>query len=211
MMSRLGVFGGMFDPVHKGHLEAAKYAKELLRLDCVKLIPCNVPNHRKSAYSSGVHRLAMLELVTKNELGIEVDDIELRRTSVSYSLETVKLIKENTVFDSIVFIMGMDSFNSITNWFHWEELFSICSFLVLGRSGASVNAAVSDRIQLKKRITNDVSEFFQKPAGRVLMAGKFNIDLSSTSVRAMLNANESLENCLNREVFEYINEEKLYR
>ena len=211
MMSRLGVFGGMFDPVHRGHLEAARYAKELLHLDCVKLIPCNIPNHRTSAYSSGTHRLAMLELATKNEFGIEVDDIELRKTSVSYSVETVKVMKESAVADSIVFILGMDSFNSITSWFDWETLFSICSFLVLGRSGAPISEAVYEKIQLKKRFTNNVSEFFKRPAGRVLMADSFDIDLSSTSVRTMLSANASLGSCLNREVFKYINEKKLYR
>ena len=161
MMSRLGVLGGMFDPVHKGHLEAARYAKELLHLDCVKLIPCNIPNHRTSAYSSGTHRLAMLELATKNEFGIEVDDIELRKASVSYTVETVKVMKENAVADSIVFILGMDSFNSITSWFDWKELFSICSLLVLGRSGSSVSETVSNKIQLKKRFTSDVSDFFK--------------------------------------------------
>ena len=211
MMSRLGVLGGMFDPVHKGHLEAARYAKELLHLDCVKLIPCNIPNHRTSAYSSGTHRLAMLELATKNEFGIEVDDIELRKASVSYTVETVKVMKENAVADSIVFILGMDSFNSITSWFDWKELFSICSLLVLGRSGSSVSETVSNKIQLKKRFTSDVSDFFQEPAGRVFMACEFNIDMSSTSVRVMLNANASLDTCLNNEVFKYINDKKLYR
>ena len=211
MISRLGVFGGMFDPVHKGHLEAARYAKQLLHLDCVKLVPCNIPNHRTPANCSGTHRLAMLELVTKNELGIEVDDIELSKASVSYSVETVKVMKENAMADSIVFILGMDSFNSITSWFAWEELFSICSFLVLGRSGASVDEAVSDLVQLQKRSTDTVSEFLRKPAGRVLMARKFDIDLSSTSVRAMLSANESPGSCLNREVFDYINDKNLYK
>ena len=201
----------MFDPVHKGHLEAARYAKELLHLDCVKLIPCNIPNHRTSAYSSGTHRLAMLELATKNEFGIEVDDIELRKAAVSYTVETVKVMKENAVADSIVFILGMDSFNSITSWFDWKELFSICSLLVLGRSGSSVSETVSNKIQLKKRFTNDVSDFFRESAGRVFMASEFNIDMSSTSVRMMLNANASLDNCLNNEVFKYINDKKLYR
>ena len=79
-------------------------------------------------------------------------------------------MKENAVADSIVFILGMDSFNSITSWFDWKELFSICSLLVLGRSGSSVSETVSNKIQLKKRFTNDVSDFFQEPAGRVFMA-----------------------------------------
>ena len=211
MMSRLGIFGGMFDPVHEGHLEAARYAKELLRLDCVKLIPCNIPNHRTPAYCSAAHRLAMLELVTKNELGIEVDDTELRKASVSYSLETVKVMRANTVANSIVFILGMDSFNSIISWFDWEELFSICSFFVLGRSEARVNREVSQAIGLSERVTNDVAKFFQSNSGKLFVADEFDFDLASTEVRLKLKRNLSVGESLDERVFQYIQKENLYQ
>ena len=211
MMSRLGIFGGMFDPVHEGHLEAARYAKELLHLDCVKLIPCNIPNHRTPAYCSAAHRLAMLELVTKNEFGIEVDDTELRKASVSYSVETVKVMRANTVADSIVFILGMDSFNSIISWFDWEELFSICSFFVLGRSEARVNREVSQAIGLSERVTNDVAEFFQSNPGKIFVADEFDFDLSSTEVRMKLKRNLSVGESLDERVFQYIQKENLYQ
>ena len=137
MIARLGVFGGMFDPVHNGHIEAARYAKELLSLDLVNLIPCNIPNHKSQSHAPAKHRLAMLEAAIRDETGIEVDDIELRRSSVSYSAETLKSIKAQKLAHNITFILGIDSFNSITDWFDWERLFSLCSFLVLGRSGLS--------------------------------------------------------------------------
>ena len=211
MMSRLGIFGGMFDPVHEGHLEAARYAKELLRLDCVKLIPCNIPNHRTSAYSSGAHRLAMLELATKNEFGIEVDDTELRKASVSYSLETVKVMRANTVANSIVFILGMDSFNSIISWFDWEELFSICSFFVLGRAEAWGNREGSQAIGLSERLTNDVAKFFQSNSGKIFVADEFDFDLSSTEIRLKLKSNLSVGESLDERVFQYIQKENLYQ
>ena len=93
MIAKLGVLGGMFDPVHNGHIDAARYAKDLLSLDLVNLIPCNIPNHKVQSYAPAEDRLAMIELAIRDESGIEVDDIELQRPSVSYSVETLKTIK----------------------------------------------------------------------------------------------------------------------
>ena len=65
MISRLGILGGMFDPVHNGHLEAARYAVQKLQLDLLRLIPCYLPNHRDPAVSDANHRLRMLALATE--------------------------------------------------------------------------------------------------------------------------------------------------
>ena len=210
MISRLGVFGGMFDPVHNGHIEAARYAKDLLSLDLVKLIPCNIPNHKMRSHASAEHRLALLEIAIEDESGIEVDDIELQKSSVSYSVKTLRAIKAQKLARSITFILGMDSFNSITSWFDWEELFSICSFFVLGRSGLSVDREISESMQLGKRLTDNIPEFYSESAGKVFIASNFSIDLSSTSVRAKLNADLGMDNCLKREVFDYIADKNLY-
>tara|TARA_Y100001960_G_scaffold315233_1_gene380446 strand:+ start:463 stop:1095 length:633 start_codon:yes stop_codon:yes gene_type:complete len=210
MIAKLGVLGGMFDPVHNGHIDAARYAKELLSLDLVNLIPCNVPNHKVQSYAPAEDRLAMIKLAVRDESGIEVDDIELQRPSVSYSVETLKTIKAQKLAHNITFILGMDSFNSITDWFNWEELFALCSFLVLGRSGLSVDKKIAEKVQLKTRLAQSIPEFFREATGKVFIASNFNIDLSSTSVRAMLGANLGIEGCLKREIFEYIKDKNLY-
>ena len=210
MIAKLGVLGGMFDPVHNGHIDAARYAKDLLSLNLVKLIPCNIPNHKVQSYAPAEDRLAMIELAIRDESGIEVDDIELQRPSVSYSVETLKTIKAQKLAHNITFILGMDSFNSITDWFNWEELFALCSFLVLGRSGLSVDKKIAEKVQLKTRLAQSIPEFFCEATGKVFIASNFNIDLSSTSVRAMLSANLGIEGCLKQEIFEYIKDKNLY-
>ena len=90
MKSRLGVLGGMFDPIHNGHVEAARFACQLLSLDLVKMIPCHIPNHRDSAVSNTTHRLNMLRLAIGSDGRLEPDDIELRKNRVSYSVETMR-------------------------------------------------------------------------------------------------------------------------
>ena len=210
MIARLGVFGGMFDPVHNGHIDAARYAKNLLSLDLVNLIPCNIPNHKAQSHAPAEHRLAMLDIAIIDESGIEVDDIELRIPSVSYSVETLRRIKAQQLAYNVTFILGIDSFNSITDWFDWEELFSLCSFLVLGRSGLSVDEKTAERVLLKTRLAQSVPEFYREATGKVFIASNFNIDLSSTAVRAMISANLGVEGCLKREIFEYIKDKNLY-
>ena len=80
------------------------------------------------SYAPAEDRLAMIELAIRDESGIEVDDIELQRPSVSYSVETLKTIKAQKLAHNITFILGMDSFNSITDWFNWEELLHFVVF-----------------------------------------------------------------------------------
>ena len=174
MIAKLGVLGGMFDPVHNGHIDAARYAKDLLSLDLVNLIPCNIPNHKVQSYAPAEDRLAMIELAIRDESGIEVDDIELQRPSVSYSVETLKTIKAQKLAHNITFILGIDSFNSITDWFNWEELFALCSFLVLGRSGLSVDKKIAEKVQLKTRLAQSIPEFFCEATGKVFIACNFN-------------------------------------
>ena len=105
----------------------------------------------------------------------------------------------------------MDSFNSIISWFDWEELFSICSFFVLGRSEARVNREVSQAIGLKERVTNDVAKFFQSNSGKIFVADEFDFDLSSTEVRLKLKRNLSVGESLDERVFQYIQKENLYQ
>ena len=81
---------------------------------------------------------------------------------------------------------------------------------MLGRSGLSVDKKIAEKVQLKTRLAQSIPEFFREATGKVFIASNFNIDLSSTSVRAMLSTNLGIEGCLKREIFEYIKDKNLY-
>lgn len=211
MMSRLGLLGGMFDPVHKAHVGAARFALELLQLDCVKMLPCKKPNHRESSLASAEHRLAMLRLALESQRQIEADPLELNREGVSYSIDTVAYFRELLGDTQIVFILGVDAMNALPRWHQWQAMFECCHFLVLGRGHEQIDSATSEAIGFSRRAVSHPTELFEEPHGRIFLAGEFDFDGSSSEVRELIAAGRSTSNLLEVGVAAYIKEHGLYR
>ena len=210
MMSHIGVLGGMFDPIHNGHVEVAKFASESLSLEMTKLIPCSIPNHRAEAVSSADHRVAMLELAIKDYENLSIDPIEVYKDGISYSVDTLLELKAQNPESGIVFILGMDAFNNLNRWHKWEQLLQLCSLFVLARSGENVNYGIATEIDLLNRKVDSGETLLQKEAGSVFISEEFNYELSSTTVRSKLLLGEDLSQELNEKVYSYIKKHNLY-
>lgn len=210
MMSRLGLLGGMFDPVHRAHVGAARFALQLLQLDCVKMLPCNKPNHRESSTASAEHRLAMLRLALESEKQIEADPLELNRGGVSYSVDTVAHFRELFGDAQIVFILGVDAMNALPRWHRWQEMFEYCHFLVLGRAQEQIDSVTGEAIGLSRRAVTSPIELFEESRGRIFFAREFDFDGSSSEVRELLAAGRSTSKLLEDGVAAYIKEHGLY-
>ena len=210
MMSRLGVLGGMFDPVHKGHVAAANHAADLLQLDLVKMVPCKQPNHRAEAIANSAHRLAMLEIAIEGKLKLEVDDCEVAREGISYSADTIRHFRDAKVAEKIVFILGMDALNSINRWHAWQSLFANAHFLVLARRQETLNTDTATAINFGDRRASSPEQLFEGEAGRIYISNDFSSPASSTAVRADLRENSQKSQLLNQSVLNYINENQLY-
>jgi len=210
MISRLGILGGMFDPVHNGHLEAARFAVQKLQLDQLRMIPCHLPNHRDSAVSDTAHRLSMLELATAQEPAIEVDPIEINRNRISYTVDTLTEMLRIHTRASLVFVLGVDSFNTLPQWHHWSKLFDLCHFMVLARPGSTLAPALGDVIDVGKRMVAAEEELFRCKSGNIYLATDFENDISSTEIRNTLTAHEDVSALLPREVIDYIRDYGLY-
>ena len=210
MKSRLGIFGGMFDPVHHGHIQAARFALETLSLDALKMIPCNEPNHKDSLSASAMHRMAMLELALRDESSITPDDCEIRRGGISYASDTVGAFAEAGCWQHRIFVMGMDAFNGLLGWHDWQSFLESCHILVLGRSGQRVDELVAAELDLDRRQVTEPHELFEQSVGKVHLARLFDVELSSTQVRSLLGKDGHVSGLLNPSVINYIEEHSLY-
>ena len=204
------MFGGMFDPVHAGHLAAARYARDALGLDTVLLVPCKRPNHRDGAFASGEQRLEMLELACAGEAGLEASPIELQRDSVSYSVDTLAQLRAESPGSLFVFLLGLDAFASLTAWERWRELLDDNLLAVFSRPGATLEPEVEESLELAARRADTPEALFCATRGRVILLDKIDHALSSTAVRKALASGGVAEAGLTQEVSDYICRHGLY-
>jgi nicotinate-nucleotide adenylyltransferase len=139
---RIGLFGGTFNPVHRCHLEAATQTQRRLRLDRVLFIPSADPPHKLSmSLAPARQRLEMVRIAIRDMPAFQVSDVEMRRPSKSYSIETVhELQKEFGPEAELFFIIGLDAFLELHTWKQASELLRACHFVVLARPGSTFSS-----------------------------------------------------------------------
>jgi nicotinate-nucleotide adenylyltransferase len=190
---KYALFGGSYDPVHLGHLLLATFAREKLELDRVYFIPAARGPHRdRPPEASDAHRLAMLRLALEGEPAFVLDDIELRRGGVSYTLDTVLRFRE-ILGGEPVLLVGADNLNDLGTWHRVDELVRLARFAYAPRPGSVVEPG---RLPAEAR----VSEIPMPPFG-----------VSSTLVRRRAAAGLRLRWLVPDPVARYIGERGLYR
>ena len=208
---RIGVMGGMFDPVHLGHFEAANVAIETLGLHELRMVPCHVPNHRGSAHASAKDRLAMLRLATTDYHRVLIDDRECLREGVSYTVDTLASIAQESPDAILILVMGIDAFATLPSWHRWQAIFMMAHILVLDRPGPDITIDPGLELDLECREVADVARLFWGAQGKILRLGQPKIDISSTAVREHLNARDDAMTNLPRVVKDYIQAHSLYQ
>ncbi|MGH8120697.1 MAG: nicotinate (nicotinamide) nucleotide adenylyltransferase, partial [Gammaproteobacteria bacterium] len=136
-MKPIGILGGTFDPVHHGHLRLAIECCERLALAEVRLVPLRVPPHRKPPRASPEHRLAMLKLAAENKNNLIVDDSELRRKTISYTIDTVSTLRKSSGRTPLCLLLGTDAFNMLHTWHRWQALLDYVHVVIAERPGVT--------------------------------------------------------------------------
>lgn len=144
---RLGVFGGTFDPVHIGHLIVAEEARAHLDLDCVLFIPARVsPLKPEGTLFSAAERLRMVELAIEGNPHFGVLTIELGREGPSYTVDTLRTIRDALDDDiQLFFIMGADALENIRAWYRPRDIISMARIVAISRPGAKVRLEALER------------------------------------------------------------------
>jgi nicotinate-nucleotide adenylyltransferase len=225
----LGLFGGTFDPVHRGHLAVARAALERCKLHRVYFVPASIPPHKQSRpLAPFAHRFAMLALATAAEKAFVPSLLEAplegapnrKEEKPNYTIDTVHRIKQSLKnSDDLFLLIGMDAFAEIAKWHRAEALFRECRFIVAGRPGYSL-ADVANALPESLRPRPEVCKPFHKQAatGDLVLPGAtihlledLHQPASATSIRQAAAAGKSLGRFLEPAVAEYIKKMGLYK
>ena len=146
-VTRVGILGGTFDPIHYGHLVIAEDARVALQLEKVLFIPAREPPHKtKGSYSPFRDRVRMTELAIAGNPYFELCLIEAKRPGPSYSVDTLRELQATLGPGAeLYFIVGMDSLSSILTWHQPKELISLCRLVVAERAGYQVDVSELER------------------------------------------------------------------
>jgi nicotinate-nucleotide adenylyltransferase len=225
----LGIFGGSFDPIHRGHMSLAQAALERCGLHRVLFVTANVPPHKqKHPVTPFVHRYAMVTLATENENQFVPSLLEAppefepkdTKSVANYSIDTVRRLKASLKkVDRLFFLIGIDAFRDIAKWREARALLAECEFVVASRPGYSlrdVAEALPEELRPPAAVTRP---FHKQPASGDLVLPGVTLHLlqgvhqnvSATAIRAAAAQGKALGRWLDPRVAEYIKKMGLYR
>ena len=211
---RLGILGGTFDPIHNGHLRLAEEICEELNLSKVLLIPGAQPPHKEGPLLAPFpDRFEMTKIAAACSSYLEACDIEGLRKGPSYSIETIRLIREKYKNQlELFFILGSDAFKEINTWKEYKSLFQMTNFVVIERPGIIFEELSSFikslGVDFWERGTGD---FINSHGNHVLLKKSTLMDISSTKIRQDIRAGKSINFIVPQQVKEYIIKKGLYK
>lgn len=206
----LGVFGGVFDPVHFGHLRTALEVRELVGMDDMRMVPCRIPPHRDPPIASPHDRAAMLQIGIEGCEGLHMDDRELRREGPSYMADTLSSIREEEGDRPVCLVLGEDSFAGLYLWHRWQEIPKLCHLVVMTRPVDPRPVPPELRGLVEEHMAEDRASLCDQPAGLVLPIKVTALGISATRVRVLLHRGSDARYLLPERVLDYIFENGLY-
>ncbi|MFL6201429.1 MAG: nicotinate (nicotinamide) nucleotide adenylyltransferase [Thermoanaerobaculia bacterium] len=199
---KLGLFGGSFDPIHRGHIEPVQAARAALGLERVIYLPTAVPPHKPGRVLAPAHsRYAMVEMALLGEEGLYASTLELTLARPAYTIETLEHFREAMPGVDLHLLIGGDSYADLDHWVRWREIVEAARLVVLTRPGwtleeASLSPGLADLAR----------------SGRVIFLGQPPVDVSSTRLREMFARGEQPPpGTVPESVVRYVQKYGLYR
>ncbi len=206
----IGLFGGTFDPIHYGHLRTAFELWQSLGLEEVRFMPTGSPPHRDQTYAAAEHRVAMVRAAVAGQPAFVVDDREVRRSGVSYSVDTLTELRAEHPDRSLCLLLGMDAFLGLPNWHRWRELLDLAHIVVAHRPGWKAPTQGPLGEVMVDRGTGGIRDLHEKPAGRIYVRAVTQLEISSTELRQLIVAGQDPRYLVPEEVRRLIRETGCY-
>ena len=207
----IGVHGGSFDPIHFGHINPLLELSELFNFDKIRLIPTYNSPVNKLFYSDIEHRLNMVSIIAASETNVFVaDDIEMKKGGISYTYETVEIIKEQEQNQDICLIMGLDAFLNLENWYNYVEILKNVRIIVVNRPNNNIEEIKKMNFDILDRITSNKIDFQKNEKKQIFFYETPSINISSSDIRRKIYNNENLAGLIPGSILSYIERNKLY-
>ncbi len=209
MSESIGILGGTFDPIHFGHLRPALDVAEQLGLERIHLIPSARPPHRSEPQASPEQRLTMLQLAVKNNPQFVVDDRELHREGISYTVDTLASLRQDFPECPLYLMLGTDAFSHIQTWHRWQELLELAHIVVMQRADEPLTmpdemTAWYQQHQAKEGDENQLT-------GKIWLVHVTQLAISATDIREKISNNLNPQYLLPDAVIQLIGMLGLYK
>ncbi len=199
-VKKLGIIGGSFDPVHKGHLNSAEFVYRTLKLDKVLFVPaCIAPHKIGMEFASAKDRYRMTELAVEGYPYFEVSDVEIKRSGVSYTYDTVLELKKQYPGYELYFIVGADSVPQLNTWHNIYGLLQEVTFVAVARPGYA------------KAFAKACEDFGGLGKEKIMLLNMPELAVSSTDIRERVKNGSSIDGMVPEAVRDYILQKGLYR
>jgi len=200
----VAIYGGMFDPVHLGHIKIAQQLLQQTEISELRLLPCYLHPDKGESHATSQHRYNMLKLIAKDTL--RIDRHELDRAGTSYTVDTIRQIREELGNQTpLAFILGQDTYATINDWHNASELPTLVHLIVVAR-----NVAKIDNNDSGWQTADGLEAMSHRSAGLVFFMSNALINISSSEIRALIAQNIQPRYLLPGTVWSYIKNNKLY-
>lgn len=197
---KVGILGGTFDPIHLGHLEMGRAAKWQKQLDEVWFMPSKIPPHKLGKrITEEMTRYQMVELAVEKEEGFFASDFELQGSSITYTAETLKRLKNCYPEKEFFFLMGGDSLFYLEQWYHPEKILEYAAILAFCRHGIS-----------KEQMEERAFWLMQQFGGTIEVLSMQSMEISSSMIREKLQRGEDVSEFLPGSVWAFLRQHLVY-
>ena len=207
----IGIFGGTFDPVHRGHIEPIREVFSRAGLDQIIYIPSANPPHRKTPGATAMQRLQMVEIAIADIPGFIASDIEIHRQGKSYTVDTVSALQQQYPDANLHLILGLDALLSIDQWHRWQQLLGMIHVIAVVRPGWALPSSLPDWLA-RRLLSNNDNHYLSGSTSpdKISLMHIHPIDISATQIRRGIQSGDRVQDLLHPDVFQYIQQHKLY-
>lgn len=206
----IGFLGGTFDPIHFGHLRPAIEIQQALNLKSLFLMPNYIAPHKSHSLANSQQRIDMLTLAIQDTPSLQISTQELLRNSPSYTIDTLKILRQEHPTTPLCFIMGMDSLINFNSWYQYREILDYCHLVVSYRPGwkPQFNDVINEL--LLQHETSNSDDIHRALFGKIYFQKTTQLEISSSKIRALAAQKKNIHFLTPSRVCDYIETQQCY-